>query len=373
MKKTILFGLLLIFAILLKAESPIITKWNTNINNDGSTQIMIPVFGSYNYTYTKVGDASIMGNGNGGSLGTFTSKIITFPSVGEYIVKISPIAMFKFNFLSPSSNFRNKLTELQQWGTVSWIPDLSYLFYECKNLKITATDIPDFSNVTNMYHMFYFCESLTTIPSANSWNTGSVSNMYGMFRDAISFNQDIGNWDTHNVTNMATMFVNAYVFNKNIGSWNTGKVTSMLQMFGNAKSFNQNIGAWNTSNVTDMQAMFSGATAYNQIMGNWNTGKVTTMYGMFSNALAFNHDIGNWNTSNVTSMLVMFRDAKAFDQNIGKWPLKIGVDLTNLFTSSGMSCENYSRTLKGWAENNITPNNINVSTGCKIRTCRANT
>ena len=40
----------------------------------------------------------------------------------------------------------------------------------------------------------------------NSWDTSNVTNMYGMFFRAGSFNQDIGEWDVSNVTNFNYMF-----------------------------------------------------------------------------------------------------------------------------------------------------------------------
>lgn len=252
-------------------------------------------------------------------------------------------------------------------------------------------------NVTNMSMMFY----VATVFNQNigSWNTGKVTNMAGMFSGAIAFNQnlgswntaavttmqdmfrsasvfngDISSWNTGNVIDMSGMFTYAYAFNQNIGSWNTGKVTNMNSMFSGATVFNQNIGNWNTANVTDMRYMFYDANAFNQNIGNWNTGKVTNMLSIFQNAYAFNQNIGNWNVGNVTNMSAMFNyatsfnqdlsrwnvsnvtnmsnmftRASAFNQNLGNWVLKTNVNLTWMLDRSGLSCDNYSRTLALWA------------------------
>ncbi|MFK7950096.1 MAG: BspA family leucine-rich repeat surface protein [Saprospiraceae bacterium] len=103
-------------------------------------------------------------------------------------------------------------------------------FYSCYNLRGQATDNPDLSNVTNMSYMF---------------------------RNANSFNQDIGTWDVSNVTNMGHMFRNASSFNQNIGGWDVSNVTNMSYMFHNANSFNQDIGTWDVSNVTNMNSMLN--------------------------------------------------------------------------------------------------------------------
>jgi surface protein len=53
----------------------------------------------------------------------------------------------------------------------------------------------------------------------NCWNTGSVTNMNGMFYAALRFNQDIGNWDTTKVTNFQVMLSRSTSFNQNLCNW----------------------------------------------------------------------------------------------------------------------------------------------------------
>lgn len=56
------------------------------------------------------------------------------------------------------------------------------------------------------------------------WDTSSVTDMSGMFEDAINFHKDISRWDTLNVTNMSRMFVRTKAFNQDIGGWDRSNV-----------------------------------------------------------------------------------------------------------------------------------------------------
>ena len=97
--------------------------------------------------------------------------------------------------------------------------------------------------------------------------------MESMFRNAVSFNQDIGSWDVDQVENMESMFSGASSFNQDLGNWNVGNVIRMSYMFKSASSFNQDIGNWDVSNVTEMWYMFDGVTLstanYNSLLMGW--------------------------------------------------------------------------------------------------------
>jgi surface protein len=224
-------------------------------------------------------------------------------------------------------------------------------------LVIKATDIPDFSNVTDMSYMFNgataFNQDISNWNVSNvidmsamfngatafnqdisKWNVSNAINMSAMFNGATAFNQDINNWNVSTVTNMSYMFNAATVFNQDISNWNVSNVNDMGSMFRSATAFNQNIGNWNVSNVTSMSAMFSGASAFDQDIKNWNVSKVTSMRSMFTSATAFNQDISNWNVSNVTSMSSMFTSASAFNQNIGNWIVSNVTNMSFMFNGA---------------------------------------
>lgn len=131
--------------------------------------------------------------------------------------------------------------------------------------------------------------------------TTRVTDMSSLFRNEITFNDNISSWDTSSVTNMGLMFFNSQLFNQDIGSWDTSSVTSMAYMFSQTSKFNQDISSWNISSVTNMGLMFNTATAFNQNIGSWDTSNVTNMGDMFKSATAFNQDLSGWNVSLVTS------------------------------------------------------------------------
>jgi surface protein len=66
---------------------------------------------------------------------------------------------------------------------------------------------------------------------------------------------DIKFWDTSSVTDMSGAFKDAFSFNDDISAWDVSKVISMHETFNSAYAFNQDISAWDTSGVTTMRAV----------------------------------------------------------------------------------------------------------------------
>jgi len=115
----------------------------------------------------------------------------------------------------------------------------------------------------------------------------------------------------------------------------------------NNMQFAATVGTPDLSNVTNMVYMFYECSAFNQDISGWNVSRVTDMGYMFANCSAFNQDISSWDVSSVTDMYRMFEDCSAFNQNLGSWELKNCREL-GLYRC-GMSIENYSKSLIGWA------------------------
>ena len=265
---------------------PFVTTWKTTAQNK---EITIPInsgSGTYNYT-VDWGDGTI----DTGQTGNATHE---YSSSGEHVVKIiGDFPHIHFNGREGS----DKIQTVEQWGGIKW-ESMAGAFKGCSNLEITATDVPDLSQVESMSEMF---------------------------SGATSFNQNISNWDVSNVKFMRLMFSEATAFNQDIGSWDVGKLTNLDGMFSGATTFNQDISGWNVSNVKNTSSMFERATSFNQ-------------------------DISGWDVSNVIYMTGMFRGATSFNQDLGDWT-SYAINRHDMFDGSGLDCTNYSLTLFGWANN----------------------
>jgi len=311
----------------------------------------------------------------------------TYESAGTYDICVKSGYPLAFNSPGLAADEKTKLQEIKQWGNVQW-SSFKSAFSSMTSMKLTASDVPDLSAVTDMSSAFENT-NFTGHESMSRWNTSNVTNMNRLFRNSTKFNGPVGSWNTSNVTNMAETFYQASTFNQDLTSWDlgnvtstshmfyrahkfnngeeagasgqsldwsTGKVENMSGMFRVAVAFNQPVGGWNTSNVTNMERVFDGASRFNQPLGDWNTSKVTTMLAMFQNAYAFNQDLKHFNTASVKDMNSMFWSAKKFNQDLSSWNVSNVTTLRNLLENTSFTTENYEKLLISWGSRPVKQN-----------------
>lgn len=368
------------------SEDAFVTIWKTNNpGTSGNNEITIPADGNFVLYWEEVGDPS----NTGGPL-LPSSLTISFPHSGIYRVEMThtTIGTSAHNVIFENQGDKEKLLEIEQWGNMEW-NNLSSAFLGCSNLEITATDIPDLSNVVSMYKCFA-STGISTVPNMNDWDVSNVTNFAYVFANASSFNEDIGNWDMSNADDIGLMFSGASSFNQDIGGWDLTNMQYMDEIFANASSFNQDVGNWNISGADNLNFVFQGATAFNQDISSWDVSsvkymesvfdgassfnqdisgwyvdEVTTMNAAFKDASSFNQDISSWDVSKVTRFQETFSGASSFNQNLGSWKIKslvngVYANANGMFDNSGMSCENYSLTIQGWANYPYTPDDITL-------------
>ena len=141
-----------------------------------------------------------------------------------------------------------------------YINEISYLLYNCYNLKNITMYKSNFTNplITNMRGVFENCESLTSL-DLTSFYTPNVIMMWDMFKNCKSLKYlDIPKFDTSKVTDMESMFEGCEsLISLDIKHFNTINVRYMNKMFKNCKSLQSlyfnNI---NSTTLGSMQQMF---------------------------------------------------------------------------------------------------------------------
>ena len=342
-----------------------VSEWDMSKSGVNTTELITNLIGN-NFTVEWANLAPPYDNGTiTTASGTAASpfKLTGLRANAKYrIIAYSSSATNKLTGLCADKADKQRLTKVTQWGTTKWT-SLDKAFFGCGNMDVTATDKPDLTVVTDLSNMFKNCVALVYNTSVNDWDVSHITNMNSMFSQTTKFNQPLNNWVVSSVTDMRAMFASAETFNQDISGWDVSHVTNMIRMFGGAKAFNRDLSNWNVAAVADMSHMFREAIAFNSPL-NWGgkVSNVTNMASMFFKATAFNQDISGWNTRSVANMNGMFKQATAFDRDLGSLRIDALTNGTEMFASSGMSCDNYSNTLKGWAESSHTPSNVNFAT-----------
>ena len=199
----------------------------------------------------------------------------TYADAGTYTVRISgDFPRIYFNAGEGNDN-SNSIIAINQWGTGQWT-SMEHAFSGATNLAgQTTTDRPDLSRVTDMWGMFRHAEKFNQ--DIGDWDVSNVERMGTLFEHTDDFNQDIGDWDVSNVTNMEWMFASATAFNQDISRWDVRGVTNMSNMLGNnTPDFSQNLGAWYiTGDLSVIPTLGAGAevttfTAQNSALSGHN-------------------------------------------------------------------------------------------------------
>ena len=273
----------------------------------------------------------------GGS--TFRSKIVTLAGSSNGNVKSFQRSYTKPDISTMTNNniisTSTSLAPVYAWSdngniyywTEAQTPLLSSGYGMFSNLSnITTIDLStiDTSNVTNMYQMFYDCNSLTTLDLGDNFDTSNVTSMNYMFygcHDLTSL--DLGDkFDTSNVTTMKSMFIGCNKLTSlDLGDkFDTSNVTNMEYMFNNCSSLTSlDLGDnFDTSNVTEMESMFNSCSSLTSLdLGDkFDTSNVTNMYSMFYNCNSLTSlDLGdNFDTSNVANMSSMFSNCSSLTE-----------------------------------------------------------
>ena len=121
---------------------------------------------------------------------------------------------------------------------------------------------------TSLKDFFRDCTCLNEITGLKYLNTAEVTDMSFMFWNCKNLSSlDLTNFNTTKVTNMSGMFYGCYKLpSLNLSNFNTAKVTNMSQMFYTCKELpSLDLTNFNTAKATNMQEMFKGCSTLQTI------------------------------------------------------------------------------------------------------------
>ena len=161
----------------------------------------------------------------------------------------------------------NEITGLKYLNTAE-VTDMSFMFWNCKNLS--SLDLTNFNTtkVENMSGMFSSCQKLSSLTLSESFNTANVTDMSNMFSYCNMLEKlNLSNFNTTKVTDMSYMFNMCQKLTElNLSNFKTVKVKNMPYMFSYCNMLEKlDLSNFNTANVTKMSGMFYGCSTLQTI------------------------------------------------------------------------------------------------------------
>ncbi|MFV0483532.1 MAG: BspA family leucine-rich repeat surface protein [Bacteroidales bacterium] len=218
-------------------NSYFVTRWSV-IASAGKGVVNIPLNDTMHYDFTiDWGDGTIEPFSGKGKTCMHEYTIADSLATKDYQIRIKansddgfPCIYFSATYGVGNGANRNQLAEVTQWGAIKW-KTMYQAFANCKNMDVTASDVPDLRQVTNMQETFLGCSVLKGTSKFGSWDVSNVENMKGLFRGDFHFNQDISKWNTSKVRQMGLMFKGVESFDQNLASWNIDSLKDATQLF----------------------------------------------------------------------------------------------------------------------------------------------
>jgi surface protein len=185
--------------------------------------------------------------------------------------------------------------------------------------------------------------SLTSITGLDMLLTGNVTNMEGMFRDAVLLETiEVNNFDTSNVTSMKLMFsgssTNGDMALKSIdvSNWDMSRVETVYAMFQKCTSLTAiDTSSWVLSSCTDASGLFVSCKSLVSVdVSNFGLGACTSMLSMFQGCEALTSIVGisDIDTSSCTNMASMFYGCKSITElDLHKWDVSKVTTMNRMF------------------------------------------
>ena len=207
---------------------------------------------------------------------------ITKKHKNNKVIDLNMIDTSEIKNMSSLFRYSPYVYDVSKWN-VSNCEDFSYMFSNCKNIKIL--DLSEWELSTTCHHidmfgMFNGCENLETVEGLDNWNTKKVSRISRMFSDCHNLKEIyINTWDTSFMTQTEGVFSKCENLKTigDISQWDTANVFWMSEMFYKCKNLKSigDISNWKLSSLSDMSYMFYDCSSLTGLgdLNKWNIDK----------------------------------------------------------------------------------------------------